>query len=487
MGIAALIFVGFFLLNSKMGYINDDYTYRFVFNNWRIPINPVRVSSLKDIYTGMYNHYMIWGGRIPVHVAVQFFLMFEKIFFNLCNSLMVVLLGMLIYFHANCNKRRNLFLFIFIFFLLWFFVPAANETMIFLTGSINYLWVSVFILLFLVPYRIQFVRDESLKHALILSVLMIPAGILAGWSNEPGGGAAWLIATSFLLYRFKTKGNVPVWGISGLLSVTAGLLILILAPGYQKKAGNLYQAESIFNYALSHFGETLENVFKQTFFSLWPLLLILLGALAVLIYVVKRKHAHIPQRKKAFVNKPLQSKVSAKTNFLLLLYTLSSFACFAIYLISPEFVIRYLFMTTTLLIVGIGILISEIAEHLNVDTKNNRNLVTCLIGLCFIIMMIDGVYQYRICSFNYYNDNLIKTEINTQVAQGKKDVVLRGEYAIVKGGRFNIFKLGWNYTIFWGGNDLDFEFNKLLAVAFGCDTYTNEAHIYYIDAKDYFN
>lgn len=486
-GIALLVFIGFFLLNCKMGYINDDYTYRFIFNNWRLPSNPVRVSSLKDIYTGMYNHYMIWGGRIPVHVAVQFFLMFDKIFFNVCNSLMVVLLGILIYFHANFNKRRNLFLFVFIFFLLWFFVPAANETMIFLTGSINYLWVSVFILLFLVPYRIQFVRAESLKHASILFILMIPLGFLAGWSNEPGGGAAWLLAASFLLYHLKTKARIPIWGVSGILSVTAGLLVLVFAPGYQKKASNLYQAESVLNYALSHLGETIENVFKQTFFSLWPLFLIFSGSLSVLIYVVKRENDRIPQRKKAVVKKSLKTKMSTGTKFLVLLYTASSFACFAIYLVSPEFVIRYLFMSTTLLIVVIGLLISEATEHTDIAAKKNQKLMACLVGACLIIIMIDGVYQFRICSYNYQHDNMIKAEISAQVEQGEKNVILRGEYAIIKGGRFNIFKMGWNYTIFWGGSDPNFEFNKLLAIEFGCDTYINEANIYYIDAKDYFS
>lgn len=483
-GVAAFIFTAFFLLNCKMGYINDDYTYSFIFDNWRIPINPVRVSSLRDIFKSMYNHYMIWGGRIPVHVAVQLFLMINKIFFNVCNSLMVVLLGTLIYFHANYEKRRNLFLFTAIYTLIWFFIPAANETMIFLTGSINYLWVSVYILLFLIPYRVSFSNERPFRHTTLLIALMIPAGFLAGWSNEPGGGAALLIAAVFLLFGYKKTQKAPVWGLCGLFSVTAGLMVLVLAPGYRQKADNLYQADSIFRYALEHLYENATNVLKQTFLSTWPLVLVFFIALLSLFYFEKKRSSHTVKKRSA-KNRP-KTKLSADTKFLLSLYLLSSIACFAIYIISPEFVIRYLFMTATLFIVAIGLLISEVTERLSIKNDKAHKTLAILLGLMLVFIAVDGVYQYLICAHNYQNDTTISKSINAQVEFGEKDVILQGKYAIIKGGRFNIYRLGWNYQIFWGGTDPSFEFNKLIAVAFDCDTYTNESDMHYVEAKDYF-
>lgn len=486
-GVSLFVFVGFLMFNSKMGYINDDYTYRFIFENWRISSNPIRVTSLSDIYTSMYNHYMVWGGRIPVHTVVQLFLMVDKIFFNICNSLMVVLLGLLIYFHVQYGKARSLFLFVFINFLLWFFVPAANETLIFLTGSINYLWVSVYVLLFLIPYRIHFDSVATFKHPLFLLFILIPVGFLAGWSSEPGGGAAGLMALMFIIYSIKTRKKAPLWAFSGIISVAVGLSFLVLAPGYRVKANNLYGAQSVLKYALINFDEIFMNVFKQTFISLLPLLLIAFIILLSLFYINKKANNNLKHHNKAYVKNQNVDTIRENTKTLLLFYCVSSVACFAIYLISPEFVIRYLFMTTTLLIITISLFLSELIEKINFKKPRNKRLISLVICAFLVFIVIDGIKQYPILSHNFEKNVIIENEIKSQIEKGENNVILKGEYVIIKGGRFNIYKLGWQPWIFWGKADPDFEINRLMAATYGVDSYINEAEIYYVDAKDHFN
>ena len=185
-----LISIGFFaiyfILNRKTAFLNDDYTYRLVFDYWRVSDNPMKVSSLHDIYISMKNHYLLWGGRVPVHTVVQLLLWLagDRVF-NIINSFMAVLFGILLYFHINFGKKLNITLYLLTLTMVWFFMPQPELTLLNLTNSVNNMWTCVFVLIFLIPYRILLVREDPFKHKAFLAVLILPFGFLQGGQANP--------------------------------------------------------------------------------------------------------------------------------------------------------------------------------------------------------------------------------------------------------------------------------------------------------------
>ncbi|MFX3750207.1 DUF6056 family protein, partial [Streptococcus suis] len=90
------------------------------------------------------------------------------------------------------------------FLLMWFFIPGMGSTVLWVSGAANYLWATVIILLFLLPYRFN-VSTKRGWEEYYLPVL----GLLAGLTNEVGGATTVLLALIFTVYNFKksTNGN----------------------------------------------------------------------------------------------------------------------------------------------------------------------------------------------------------------------------------------------------------------------------------------
>lgn len=113
--VVALMFGLILVFNSMIGYAADDYLYFFKYAGHVVKGTPERLTGIGDIFTGMVTHYKICNGRIPAHFLLQLFTFFDKSVFNIFNSLFFVLLGLLIYFHANYKRPINIPLLIFIY------------------------------------------------------------------------------------------------------------------------------------------------------------------------------------------------------------------------------------------------------------------------------------------------------------------------------------------------------------------------------------
>ena len=106
--VVALMFGLILVFNSMIGYAADDYLYFFKYTCHVVKGTPERLTGIGDIFTGMVTHYKICNGRIPAHFLLQLFTFFDKSVFNIFNSLFFVLLGLLIYFHANYKRPINI-------------------------------------------------------------------------------------------------------------------------------------------------------------------------------------------------------------------------------------------------------------------------------------------------------------------------------------------------------------------------------------------
>lgn len=220
-GIMAFTMVLILILNGLTPYLADDFAY-------------MQNNGLVDIFYREYQQYMNWGGRSVAHILVRFMLVIPKVIFNIINSGIFVLFTWLIYRHITMDDPKDHpWLYALVITGVFLVVPSFGQTILWVTGSCNYLWTSTIILLVLYPLH-RYLYGHTIAYAWVL----IPLGLMAGWSNENSGGAAVLIIFLMMIIHFiKVDHHVKPY-LYALIPAALGLIIMILAPGnYVRAAG----------------------------------------------------------------------------------------------------------------------------------------------------------------------------------------------------------------------------------------------------------
>lgn len=187
-----------------------------------------KLSCLKDVFDSQYWHYFNWGGRTVNHTLLQLLTMAGERLTDVINMIVTFTLSFLICQIAGKINWKNYCL---AFFLLIGINTDIKLSMFWQSGSTNYLYSSNWILLFLLFY-LQYVKKPESKKSILLSVLMLPLGLITGWSNENIGPACMVTAFVVIFYCYKyLKKKAPIWMWIGAASSLLGSLLLILAPG----------------------------------------------------------------------------------------------------------------------------------------------------------------------------------------------------------------------------------------------------------------
>lgn len=280
--VAAVIFLLMLILNTFTPYTSDDYSYHFVYESTLPTENSRLLSSIWDIPYSMTNHYNIWGGRVVAHSIVQFFMLFDKWVFNIFNSLIFALCGVLIYFHIQKDYKKHSPLWLaVIYFAMWFLIPQFGITVLWVSGACNYIWMVTLILSFLLLYRHCLDKRLSPLWSILAAVAIIPFGFITGCTNENAGGAAVLTAAMFTGLNLINKKHIPLWSITGILSAGAGLIFLVIAPGNTERGGKIKITGELL---LSR----LDTIGGYTI-KLMLLPLLFLAALIILFSVLKKR------------------------------------------------------------------------------------------------------------------------------------------------------------------------------------------------------
>lgn len=284
------------------------------------------LASLKDIFESQVWHYNNWGGRSMTHTILQLTLLAGEQVADILNVLVTFLLAAVICLVAGVKRNKSS-----IFYLLAAIgmVHGLNAnwklSMFWQSGAANYLYITIFILLFLYCYLREVCEPAASVKALPgITFWIIPLGILTGWSNENMGPAVWVITVLIILLRIKEKQKVKLWMILGNISCLIGSVLVVAAPGNFVRS-----AEA----ASNEYG-TLWNIFLRCYAEaqaalnfLFPVLLVFAGALIM---------------SKGILKLPVGRK-----NILLLLCALLSWGAM---ILSPHYPDRATFGTMTLLI-----------------------------------------------------------------------------------------------------------------------------------------
>lgn len=354
-------FSAILLLNVLTPLISDDFAYLFIYGE------NTRVGSVIDIIHSQVNHYYLWGGRSIVHFIAQVLLLLPSYVADILNSLIYVAYTFLIYYHIKGRGTNGISLFIFVSLAIWFMQPVFGDTILWITGSANYLWGTVLILLFLLPFRLYSGKGQSLSKQILYSLLLFISGVIAGWTNENTAGAMLLIILLFFLYYRSLGWKIPLWAIFGLIGGIVGYTIMILAPGNFARAGG--STLSLYLIAYRLFNCTLTFVYYC-------------GPLILMCFVVYVLYYHFYRDQR---NEKLE---------LSLIYSVAAIAAVYAMLFAPTFPRRALFGVVTYLIIGAGILFYNL---------NFRNSFLRQMRLGIIIL---GVFSFM---FTYY---LAAKEIN---------------------------------------------------------------------------
>ena len=353
--IVAAFFV-LLILNLKTPYIADDFAYKFFFQG-SYPEPGQRVINTLSIPQSMMNHYQIWNGRIVAHSVAQFFMQFpSKVPFDIANSL--VYLGMMWLILLIIGKVSHLSIHlpvvVLLFFYLWFFIPAFGQTVLWLSGSCNYLWMSLIYLGFI--YFIISTKAFNLKTAIIAVVL----GVLTGAANENSSLASLCIVLMIAVVRLFKNKKIDWNAVLGVAFGIAGFLFVVFSPGLKSglPASNGFQS-------FQH------NMARTSYLFTSKYLWIYLGILLLLLVGWKA------------------GKIDVDSFILVVIFMIGQQLALFMMMFATDFPIRSLFGSDIFLAIGLFIVVQKLIGDLKVPWT-----VPALIAAAAIFALsFDSAYQ----------------------------------------------------------------------------------------------
>lgn len=405
--VSAVLFATMLFLNYCTPYLNDDYIYFNIFSENGIgdfillSIKDQRVESLSDIVESMKAHYNVMNGRILIHSIVQGVLMLPKGVFNVLNSAAYVALMLLIYKHCKgTRKEHKAVLFVLICLAAWTFLPDFGKTALWLTGSINYLWSSVFRLAVLLPFRI-YAEGRDDKNPWLKAIVMTLACLAAGATNENTGAAFIGVTVLFMIYCRLHKRKIPVWSVTGLAGALCGFFFMVTAPANSRRVD---------------IGDEVGNSVAQRLVSIPANMILFLSVFAaafvvcaVILYTYDRENGN-------------------KNTGIAFIAVLGAFGAAAVMVASPQFPTRAWFGIYVYAMTAVGILVYQILLRENLT----RRLIMISVVFWSVWSMMSCVHtaqdMKKLHDFNVKRDAYIEE----QKAQGNYDLELEKYYTTDK-------------------------------------------------------
>lgn len=340
-------------LNVLTPMIGDDLAYLYIFGT-KEP-----VGGIGDIIDSQVNHYKWWGGRSVVHVIAQALLQLPNLLADVLNALVYIGFAFLIYFHIKGRgTKHSLSLFVLINLAIWFLIPMFGDTILWLTGSANYLWGTSIILLFLLPYRLYEGKKWSTQKHILMSILLFVFGIVAGWTNENTVAGMIVMILLLLLYFHAQKWNIPPAFFIGIVGILIGYAIMILAPG------NLFRAR--------HTPDTTIMLVLYRAFLYTKYLFVNYGVL-IILYLVSF----------ILLEKNTSNKSSIKLSFI---YIIGALAAIYAMIFSPQFPPRAWFGVVSYLLIALGMIL----YHLDWNNESLKKVRFSLILISFVAFLFSS-------------------------------------------------------------------------------------------------
>lgn len=328
--LTAVFLLVIYRTHREIPFMMDDLWYSTMLYDESIPI-----SSLSDIVKSQIWHYNNWGGRTMTHSILQLTLLAGEQAADILNVLFMLLLAGSI---CLVSEHRSFPAFFAALSMILGLNANWRMSIFWQAGAANYLYITVFILLFIHCYlrELPEAGEEGPKSLPGILFWILPLGILAGWSNENMGPAVWVLSCAVIFFVRRDGRRIRLWMILGNLACLAGSILCIAAPGNAVRSGQIKAEEYgvLWRIFLRCYGES-----KGMLEYLFPTVLIL-GFLWMICRCVLKEPA-------------------GRKNLLLLLCALLSWGAFVL---SPHYPDRASFGTMVLCICAILALAKKILE-----------------------------------------------------------------------------------------------------------------------------
>ena len=266
-----LVFLFMLYLNISVRYCTDDWHYEFVYYGFLPDAGVRKMRTLQDVLISIQNYYKINGGRILANGTIFGVLMADPWVFDLINAGMFVVLGFLVYLLApDRGWRQHAFSLPLIYISVMYFSLSFGDSVLWLSGAVNYLWTAVLNLIAVFFFRKYTMESAcSLPHCLLIAFLMF----LAGQSNETTGGMLLILLALHGLFHWQEKKFQWRLYAAAVPAILGGMAVVLLAPGNRNRARVLHNMETtdLSKVGYSIFTYTIEMIRRS-----WPILLLCL-------------------------------------------------------------------------------------------------------------------------------------------------------------------------------------------------------------------
>ena len=216
----------FYVMNVLTTFKEDDLAFSLIEGEW----TPMR--TLADFFRSHYCHYLTVNGRSSDIISQLCCGLLGKPVFNVLNTLvfglMIHMLSLLI-----TGRRSLLVMSMFLAFVVVCY-PIPGETMLWLSGSCNYMW-AITLSLLLVYYLLHHNREKRLGWC--KAILLILFGLVAGSFNEATSIG---FAAGLVLYYLLNRKQVDRTVVVVLISYILGVLLIMCSPATQGRATSGY-------------------------------------------------------------------------------------------------------------------------------------------------------------------------------------------------------------------------------------------------------
>jgi hypothetical protein len=235
---AKVLLVSFFLVMATF-FLTVNYLTPLIGEDFALSaVNvPHQTAPLKEkiglITDRIVREFTQWNARFGEQLAI-FFLGFNKVIFDLLNSLVAMGYFYIIALYAfgrplTFMRRHEIYSFVISFALTIFFMPAFGEIFFWTTGACNYLWGSALILIFGLPYRMLLSGEDVLKGKPALFPGFCILGFISGMSSENASVAIGLFVVIIIFYSCVRKRELGLWVYCGIASLVGGVSYLLLS------------------------------------------------------------------------------------------------------------------------------------------------------------------------------------------------------------------------------------------------------------------
>ena len=214
-----------FILNIATPKSPDDYSYATVVGG-----DDLKITSFSEIWNSAKYFYTNWTGRIIPHILIGIFMTTSPVVLKIINTLLFLVL---IYFISKFITHKTSYLSLVTAFGFLVFGKMFGEKFAWISGSLNYLWTTAALIIYLYTIYGHFVENCELKKW--QKCVIVAIGFLIGFSHE----VIAFVGCSFLGMLFL--GNIrKIWKnsrrdlgflIFAILFFGLGTLCTVLAPG----------------------------------------------------------------------------------------------------------------------------------------------------------------------------------------------------------------------------------------------------------------